>query len=136
MDEDEESAQDILGFDEDEENDSEDAKNLEKDDDSLDTNKEVSKEDAEQSEGHSEEPVDKGNDLVDNSEEIAEDASDDVPLVQKWQKLRQNIPADVPLETSEGIPPGEFLDEFKQSTIVPEPSSAPKGKGFCLCGLR
>ncbi|GAA0141744.1 hypothetical protein LIER_02816 [Lithospermum erythrorhizon] len=42
-----ESAQDVLGSDENEENDSEDAKTLEKDDESLESNKEVSKEDTE-----------------------------------------------------------------------------------------
>ncbi|GAA0160222.1 hypothetical protein LIER_39000 [Lithospermum erythrorhizon] len=43
------------------------------------------------SEGHSEEPEDKGKDPADTSEEGVEDASDDVPLVQKWQKMAQMI---------------------------------------------
>ncbi|GAA0140409.1 hypothetical protein LIER_35229 [Lithospermum erythrorhizon] len=132
-DEDEESAQDVLGSDENEENESEDTESLEKGDDLLDvqeSDKEISKEDAEESEGFSVEPVDKGKDPTDNSEEVAEDDSVDVPLVHKWKKLRQNTPADVPLETSEGVPPGELLGKFKQSTATPKPSSALKGKGM------
>ncbi|GAA0162395.1 hypothetical protein LIER_39404 [Lithospermum erythrorhizon] len=108
-DEDGESTQDVLGSNEDEENDSKDVESLKKGDDSLDvqeSDKEMSKEDVEQRKGFSVEPVDKGKDPTDNSEEVAEDDLNDVPLVQKWKKLRQYTPADAPLETSEGNPPG------------------------------
>ncbi|GAA0163305.1 hypothetical protein LIER_39572 [Lithospermum erythrorhizon] len=87
-DEDGESTQDVLWSNENEKNHSEDAETLEKNDDSLESGKEVSKEDVEQSEGHSEEPVDKGKDPTYNSEEVAEDDLDDVSLVEKWQTLR------------------------------------------------
>ncbi|GAA0168728.1 hypothetical protein LIER_23380 [Lithospermum erythrorhizon] len=127
--EDDEFAQDVLGSDEDGENDSVDAQTLKKDDDSLDvpeSDKEVSKDDAELSEGHSEEPMDKRKDSTENSEEVVEDDSDNVPLVKKRKELRQNKPADA--ETSEGINPSELLGRFKQSTGILGSSSAPKGK--------
>ncbi|GAA0162602.1 hypothetical protein LIER_39439 [Lithospermum erythrorhizon] len=131
-DEDGESAQDVLGSDENEENNSEDAKTLEKDDDSLESDKEVSKEDTEQSECHSEEPVDKGKDPADNLEEVVEDDSNEVPLVQKWKKLRLNTPAGVPLEQVK-----EFLlvSSWRNlSKVQPHQNLLllPKAKGKCV----
>ncbi|GAA0145912.1 hypothetical protein LIER_36219 [Lithospermum erythrorhizon] len=129
-DEEEDSAQAVLGSDEDEDNGSEDAETLGKDDDRLDVpeyDKEVSKNDAELSEGHSEEHVDTSKHTT---EEVAEDDSDDVPLAHKMKGVKQTTPADVPPNTSEGFHPGDLLGRFKQSTDTSGPSSVPKSKDY------
>ncbi|GAA0158614.1 hypothetical protein LIER_15587 [Lithospermum erythrorhizon] len=121
--EDDESIHDVLGSDENEDNDSEDVVSLDKDDDSLDvpeSDKEVPKDDAELSKGHSEEPVNKGKGPAATSEDIAEDDLDNIPLAQKRKELRQNPTTDAP---------DDLLERFKQSTGTRDTSSAPKGIG-------
>ncbi|GAA0170177.1 hypothetical protein LIER_24490 [Lithospermum erythrorhizon] len=84
--EDDESIHDILGSDENKDNDSKDGVSLDNDDDNLDIpkfDKEVLKDDAELSEGHSEEPVNKGKGPAATSEDIAEDDSNDVPQCRR-----------------------------------------------------
>ncbi|GAA0141656.1 hypothetical protein LIER_35432 [Lithospermum erythrorhizon] len=128
--EDDEFIHDILGSDENEDNESEDIVSLDKDDDNLnvpESDKEVSKDDAELSEVHSEELVNKGKGPAATSEDITEDDPDDVPLAQKRKELRRNPAADAP---SKGLHPDDLLERFKQSTGTPGTSSAPKGKGM------
>ncbi|GAA0186697.1 hypothetical protein LIER_33985 [Lithospermum erythrorhizon] len=60
------------------------------------SDKEVSKDDTELSEGHSEELVKKGKGPVATSEDRAKDDSDDVLLAQKKKELRRNPAADAP----------------------------------------
>ncbi|GAA0173786.1 hypothetical protein LIER_27331 [Lithospermum erythrorhizon] len=110
--------------DENEDNDSQDVVSLNKDDDSLDvleSDKEVSKDDAELSEGHSKEPVNKGKGPTTTFEDIAKSDSDDVPLAQKRKELKRNPAADAP---------DDLLERFKQSTSRTGTSSAPKGIGI------